>query len=226
MSEIKYNSDIRNFLGTFSKTEVARPCNFDVMITPTNPVFALDLMAAAGLDGEDPASAWKKIKFHCEAAELPSRTFSAVTQKLYGPEILHPIQNSYNKINLTFICSDNMIERWIFEYWMNYISNASFIPMQLGLEDIVGVVTGEGLPVNYDFKYKSQYEAFILITQYNVKGDASYWVGLFHAFPISINEMPLSWDNGNAIHKLTVTFAYTYYNAAIPLGGSVPFPVF
>ena len=225
MSEIKYNSDIRNFLGTFSKTEVARPCNFDVVITPTNPVFALDLMVAAGLDGEDPASAWKKMKFHCEAAELPSRTFSAVTQKLYGPEILHPIQNSYNKINLTFICSDNMIERWIFEYWMNYMSNASFFPFQIGIEDVVDLFT-DGPVVNYDFKYKNQYESFILITQYNVKGDASYWVGLFHAFPISLNEMPLSWENGNAIHKLTVTFAYTYYNAAIPLGGSIPFPVF
>lgn len=218
-------SNISNFLDSFSKTELARPAYFDVTIFPTS-VNLIDALATASLKAGqlDIVQGFKRISLRCEASELPSRSFSNVTQKTYGPEKLFPIQTVYSKINLTFMCSDDMYEKWIFDSWMNYISNASFFPFPTGIMDVIDMVI-EGSPtVNYDFQYKNHYESFILITQYNLKGEPSYYSGLFHAFPVSVNELPLAWNNGDAYHRLTVTFAYNYFNSAIT-PGNLPIPM-
>lgn len=214
-------SNINDFLSSFKDTELARPCNFDVTILPTSVNLISALTLAAAKAGRDPISSFNDIKFRCEASELPSRVFTAATQKIYGPETLIPIQTIYNRINLTFICSDDMFERWLFESWMNYMSNASFFPFPNSVGQIADMFESGGRPiVNYDFEYRNNYECFILITQYNIKGDPSYYVGLFHAFPIGINENVLGWNRTDEYHRVTVTFAYTYYNSAISLGDS------
>ncbi len=216
-------SNITNFLDSFSKTELARPAYFDVTIFPTS-VNLVDALATASLKAGklDITEGFKRIALRCEASELPSRSFSNISQKTYGPEKLFPIQTVYSKINLTFMCSDDMYEKWIFDSWMNYMSNASFFPFPTGIMDVIDMFM-EGSPtVNYDFQYKNHYESFILITQYNNKGDPSYYSGLFHAFPVSVNELPLAWNNPDSYHRLTVTFAYTYFNSATSLGG---FPI-
>jgi hypothetical protein len=114
------------------------------------------------------------------------------------------------------------------------MSNASFFPFPSSAGQIIDMFKSTLDPadptnpkknkdpfiVNYDFEYRNNYECFILITQYDLKGDPSYYVGLFHAFPIGINENPLSWQSRDDYHKITVTFAYTYYNSAISLGDS------
>lgn len=214
---------INNFITSFKDTELARPCNFDVNIYPTSVNLISALALACGKAGVSPSTAFNNISLHCEAAELPSRTFSTVDQKIYGPLQPHPIQTSYSKMNLTFVCSDNMFEKWLFDSWMNYMSNASFFPFPTSAGDVVDMFIGGGRPVvNYDFQYKNMYESFVVVTQYGIDNKPKMYCGLFHAFPISVNELPLAWNNGNSIHKLSVTFAYTYHNTAISLGG---FPI-
>lgn len=210
-------SNINDFISTFKK-EVSRPSNFNVQIFPTSVDLLSALSIAAAKGGKDPSQFFRSIPMSCEAAELPSRTFNLIQQKTYGPIKQFPIQTTYSLITLTFICSDDMFEKWIFDSWMNYISNASFFPMPSSLGDIVDLFT-DGLPVNYDFEYKNKYEAFILITQFDNKNDPSLYSGLFHAFPVSINELPLSWSATDSIHRLAVTFAYTYHNTAKSIGG-------
>lgn len=208
-------SNINDFLSSF-KTDLARPCNFDVMIIPTSVDLITALAGASIKSWSNPLD----LTFRCEAAELPSRMFTAVSQKTYGPEQLIPIQNVFNKINLTFICSDDMFERFYFEAWLNYMSNASFFPFPTGIGSVADLISLRGPEVNYDFQYRNNYESLIIITQYDVANKPSYYVGLFHAFPIGINENPLSWDAVNQTHKVTVTFAYTYYNSAVSLGST------
>jgi hypothetical protein len=42
-------------------------------------------------------------------------------------------------------------------------------------------------------------------------------VNLFEAYPVSMNQLDLDW-NGEGYHKLTVTFAYTYWKNNTLLG--------
>jgi hypothetical protein len=130
------------------------------------------------------------LSLRCENAELPGRTIATMEQKIYGPTEKFPYQSSYNDANFTFIVSDNMQEKEFFDSWMELINPST----------------------NYNFKYKSDYCTTISVNQYDVKNEKSYQVDLIEAYPIAVNQMDLDWSN-DGHHKLTVTFAYTFWKS-------------
>lgn len=153
--------------------DIARQSRFDVSIPV--PINVVPFLGTTRL-----------LRYRCETAELPGRTFATMEQKTYGPVEKFPYLTTYNDIDLTFIIDDNMETKVFFDAWLNYI-NPTY---------------------NYDFKYKESYATTITVNQYDVRNKPSYSVDLIEAYPISINQLSLDW-NSDSIHKLTVTFAYT-----------------
>lgn len=166
--------NINDFKSSFNK-DIARTNKFDVNINI--PLTLIPYVSSA-----------KSLKYRCENAQLPGRTFATTEQKTYGPIEKFPYLTSYNDIDLTFIIEDDMNQKVFFDAWLNYI-NPQY---------------------NNNFRYKSDYSTVITINQYDVTNELSYSVDLIDAYPISMNQMDLSWaDDG--YHKLSVTFAYTYW---------------
>jgi len=150
--------------------ELARPNKFDVFI----PI-------PKGLSGINP----ELLTFRCESADLPGRAFATTTQKIYGPEEKFPYQTTYNDINMTFICSDDMREKLMFDNWLNLVNPTD----------------------GYNFNYKDDYKSDIEVRQYNVRNFISYQVKLLKAFPIGVSDLQLDWSS-DGYHKVTVTFSY------------------
>ena len=133
-------------------------------------------------------SSAKALNYRCESANLPGRTFATTEQRTYGPVEKFPYLNTYTDIDMTFIVDDDMSQKVFFDAWLNYIN-----PLY-----------------NYNYRYKSDYSTVITVNQYDVTGALSYSVNLYDAYPISMNQMDLDWA-GEGYHKLSVTFAYTYW---------------
>ena len=164
---------IVDFITSF-KTDLARPSRFEVVVTPSR------LLRGGGW-GSD-------MTFRCEAAELPGKTFMTHDQKTYGPTEKFPYQHAYNDINLTFIVSDDMKEKKMFEEWIETVS-----------------------PIDsYNFNYRDNYSGSVQITQFDVTGKPIYKVELVNAYPIGLNQLDLDWSS-DGHHKLVVTLAYTYW---------------
>jgi hypothetical protein len=161
---------IAEFKASF-RTELARPSRFDVFIPiPT---------------GVGDADDSKLLTFRCESADLPGKSLATTTQKIYGPEEKFPYQTTYNDINMTFICSDDMKEKLLFDRWLNIVNPTD----------------------NYNFNYKDNYKADIQVRQYGVEKFISYQVNLLKAFPIGVSDLQLDWSS-DGYHKVTVTFSY------------------
>lgn len=139
----------------------------------------------------------EQLSLRCENAELPGRTFMTHDQKIYGPTEKYPYQNSYNDITLTFIVSGDMSERKYFDGWMEAINPTA----------------------TFNFSYKADYITNIQVRQYDVTGKMTYGVSLIDAYPIAINQLDLDWSS-DGHHKLSVVFAYTYWEA-LDMGGDV-----
>ena len=166
---------IDEFLSSFTE-DLARPSRFDVrLVVP--PVLSKIVDS-------------KTLALRCESATLPGRTLSTSEQKIYGPIEKFPYQSSYEDMTLTFIVSQSMIEKTMFNTWFDYIN-----------------------PTNtWNFRFKEDYVAKDLtITQYDMADNEMQTIKLIDAFPISVNQLDLDWSNDNAYHKLSVTFAYTYW---------------
>lgn len=151
--------------------EFARPSRFDVSLTVPSIV---------------DSGASRNLTYRCENAQLPSRTFATAEQKVYGPIEKYPYLTTYNDLELTFIVSDNMLEKYMFDSWLEKINPSS----------------------TNNFAYKYDYSTIITVNQYNSQNEVTYSADFIEAYPISVNQLDLDWST-DGYHKLTVTFAYT-----------------
>lgn len=192
-------SSISTFMSSFTKSlELARPSRFYVdFIIP-------DAVAKkSGKKSNGQGSVSQRLNLRCETAELPGKSFMTHDLKIYGPTEKFPYQHQYNDLNFTFIVSGDMLEKEIFDDWMDYIS-PPFIPSSQK--------TG-----TFDFKYKKStnineggYSTDVIIYQLDTDDNFKYSVKLQEAFPIAVNQLDLDWSS-DGHHKLNVTFAYTYW---------------
>jgi hypothetical protein len=166
--------NINDFKASFTK-DVARTNRFDVEIPV--PLTLIPYVSSA-----------RSLKYRCETAQFPGRTFATTEQKTYGPIEKFPYLNTYNDLDLTFIVDDDMSQKVFFDAWMSYIN-----PLY-----------------NNNMRYKGDYATTIVVNQYDVSGEKTYSINLVEAFPISMNQLDLNWGD-DSYHKLSVTFAYTYW---------------
>jgi hypothetical protein len=135
----------------------------------------------------------RQLTYRCEEAQLPGRTLSTAELKIgSSPNEKYPYGTTFNDIDLTFIVDDTMDQKSFFDAWLNYI-NPSY---------------------SWNLRYKEDYATVITINQYDAQNRNSYSINLYEAFPISMNQLDLSWGS-EGYHKLVVTFAYTSWSNGV-----------
>jgi hypothetical protein len=175
-------ANIREFIDSFKKTELARQSRFEVVFDIPEKI-----RQEANKDPRSPYYiGYNDFSLRCESAQLPSRTLMTTEQKIYGFTEKYPYENSYTDAEFTFYVSDSMMEKVIFDKWMNIIS-----------------------PKNtYNMNYKKDYQTTVTVYQYGLKGTQTYRTYLRKAFPIAVNQLDLDWSS-DSVHKLNVVFAYS-----------------
>lgn len=182
------------FLAHLKNTGVSKTSHFQVTIpTPSIPG----------------ADAGRILAFRCEATELPGRQLVTQDNRVYGPIYKTPYQSLYQDITMTFLETADLYARRFFELWMDAIFSAASNQMI----------------------YPDSYRREIQITQYDMTVSNTATAGtttstisglapvatwhLISSFPISINQMPVSWTE-DGFHRVSVTFAYEYYLMSTP----------
>ena len=100
---------ISDFVGSFGK-DVARPSRFQVLI----PKFG------AGVS--------QLLSLRCETTDIPGLTYATSELKMgTSPIEKYPYLSTYNEINMTFIVGDDMMEKLIFDQWLNLIFRFLFL---------------------------------------------------------------------------------------------------
>ncbi len=180
---------LQRFISTYNKhLGPSRPNRFTVVIPPPD-----------GMANILTRNEMEDLSFLCEASELPGRSFITGDSKIYGPITKMPYQTQYSDITMTFLCTNTFFEREFFEKWMDFI-----MP-----------VKGQGTNTR-NIRFKDTYQSQIRIVQFRDDQDTTsdediYAIILRDAFPISMAPQALNYSD-DGFHKLTVQFAYSYYN--------------
>lgn len=163
-----------------------------------------------------------ELMAYCEQTQLPSYQFQLETNSHYGPSFKIPHRAEYQDLTMTFLCGNDMLERYFFDAWMYMIMD----------------------PGTNNFNYIDEYAVDIDIVQYKERAEMSelntttvvnqlvgltsgdsikdwamipnYVTTLVDAFPIAINTQELGYGINDSIQKLQVTFTYKF---AIPFYG-------
>jgi hypothetical protein len=167
---------ITEFLSKIRQTGVASSARFVCQITPPLGV-----------------SLPNDFRFSIESTEFPAQRIETKEYRSYGTVNKFAYQRSNDDLNITFRCSDSMIEKTIFDKWLGIIYNND---------------TG-------NVKYRLSAVGTINIYQIGWNGQSPYSVEISEALPISVSELSLDWGSQSTYHKFTVSFTYNTWKAVI-----------
>ena len=183
---------------------ISRPNRYEVTLLPpaVNNISSnkfTGIMGEALGDGTVRATGLK-----CESISFPGRSLNTTDEvNIYGPNRKIVTGVSFGDISATFQCDETMREKLYFEAWQSLSHNP------------------DTFTVGYYHNYVGSVEIAALsedsINRTSILGDPikqggkTYGVKLIEAFPVSILEQGLSYQNGATYQTITVNFAYRYW---------------
>ena len=199
---------INQFRSSFYDYEPAAPTNYEVSVmrqpiaftsqsspNSTDGVSGLQVMPEVAVSAGDDTE--RLLVYRCESCSMPSRDLIASNRITYGAPKKVAVGSAFNNVTFSFIVSDDMAEKNYFYKWQSYIQNSQFsLDNQSNLSDIA---------------YYNDYVGNIEIKMFSKAGTQKYAVLLKEAYPISVQEVPLGWNNTNDYIRVNVVMAYRYF---------------
>lgn len=197
----------------------ARPSLFFTSITFPDYVAASILGMGGGTEG---TAAQKEISFFMKAASIPESSLGSTTVPFLGRDFKIPsIDRTFAPFTVTVINDENYKIRHFFESWIEYVSpGAAIFESVSGFgEDATNQVYGQ-MEVHQLKKEGGIATSGVDGNQYM----ASYFFK--DAFPTTVSEISLGWDQKDTIEEFAVTFEYQYWiklPAGLPATVTNPF---
>lgn len=144
----------------------------------------------------------RELTFFCRATKIPDNSLSMMGAKQlgYGPTISYPTGMELDSLTSEFMIDSNMDVMKFFHRWQQKIFNYNSEQGPLGSNNNQMV---------YEMSYKSDYAATIQVDIYTGHSpDVKYTYKFFDAWPFSVANPQLSWDNQAEIMTSSIQFKY------------------
>jgi hypothetical protein len=157
----------------------------------------------------------RQIPMLCSAAQLPGIGFQTTDIRPHGYGLFErrPIFTNFTTIPLTFYCDGNGNLVKFFHAWMQNINNFNTA------QSTSSSVNGAKL---HDFQYPDWYETTIEISTYDPTSKKIMTWKLNRAYPLTVNNMDVSWDAENQVNKLSVEFFFYSWSSDAVSSGNTP----
>jgi hypothetical protein len=190
-------SVINEFLGLFlSRDGLAKSARYEVVIGPPSGIKSggggggtLSAISQA-LDGNNNTRA---ISYNAETIAFPGRNLETKEDLSgYGPIRNVVMGSTYEDLSATFYVSNDHKEQKFFHEWQNtaYNMNAS-----------------DNFGANYYYNYVGNIDIY----QLDERDTRRLGVRVMEAFPKTIGSIEMGYANANQIEKMSVSFAYRYW---------------
>jgi hypothetical protein len=133
----------------------------------------------------------------CQSATLAGTQVATTELPIYGPGVKMPYGLIYQDLNISFLCTNTMAQRKVFEEWRRIIIDPT---------------------TNY-VNYYDTYVGEIIVQKLNQSGEAVHSVLYEEAFPVAIFEQELSSTNNDWL-RLSVQFSYRRWRTRLDLNAA------
>lgn len=155
------------------------------------------------------------LRYRIEQIGTPSASLLSIDTNRYGigPTQKMPYGAQFFDISFSVLVDRNT-DLWDFWYnWINGIFNFN------GQEPNGNNVFEGGRIPTYTTEYKDEYSTNMMIVIYSDTGETIKTINLYEAFPSSIREVQLRWNDNNRLMYLYLTVTYSSYTI---VGSNVP----
>ena len=216
--------NISDFKSTVEASGFVQSNKYDVQIAiPAGLTGQSFETSGSGITSSSFDSTNQDLMFRSVSASLPGVTMRTTDINRYGIGVYEkmPYSANYTDTSLTFICDrySNVYNFWYL--WFNYVfgTNGNVTNSNVyGSYSTSGV--GNAGRSFYTAEYKDNYSSTVTITVYDAEGLPSMTSTLYKAYPVTINDIPLSWTDNNNMVKLTVQLTFLEWDLNNPGNGS------
>lgn len=181
--------NINKFRSSFVKGgEPASPAYFEVSIIQQPRITTEGTLANTIIED--------RLIYRCNSCTLPGKQMLTSDRLTYGPNRKIVTSALYSDVRFSFIVSDDKKEINYFTRWHNSIVNNA---LNSGIQ-------------THDVEYYESYIGNVIIKHLDRQNEVKYQISLIEAYPISVEEIPLSWDNNNEFIRVEVVMAYRNWN--------------
>jgi len=176
---------MKDFLVDIQSYGVAWNNRFYCSFVP--PPMMQELIDAGGLSDHKSiatVSDQQHLMMRTDMAELPGYTFTTSDVKTYAPIMRMPNQIIYQDLNLSFMVSADMVEKYFFDYWMYLMRDPNNL-----------------------YEYYDNFVTDLQITIYAMNNQPIYGVVFHECWPVAMMPIQLSWQDQENM-RLSVSFAY------------------
>ena len=148
------------------------------------------------------------LRYRIDQVRAPGASLLSTDTNRYsiGPTQKMPYNAQFFDTTFSVLLDQNT-DLWDFWYnWVNSIFNFN------GQEpNGNNLITGGRIPT-YTLKYKDQYSSTMMIVIYNDFGETVKTINLYDAFPSSVREIPLAWNDQQGLMRLAISITYSQFS--------------
>lgn len=211
--------NIQSFKSNISSFGYLKPSHFEVGVAPPRFMQGAQLVSSSGVSSV--ASMTDRLRFRIDQVVIPGASLMSSEVQVYGVGVQQkmPFNAFLHDSNFTVLV-DKKAELWHFWYnWVRYINEFN------GTE-----TTAQLRNPSFNVRYKDDYSTTMQIVMYDDEGEVNTRVNLYEAFPSSVREIPLAWNDTGDLMRIAVSVTYSSYSivgsnlvtpneGARPLGG-------
>ena len=153
----------------------------------------------------------RELSFLCDAVSVPGISYQTdeIRSSGYGNIEKRPYATIYQDVTLNFFCDNDGLVVDFMHKWLQAVFNFND-------KSSPDSISNRGLPPN-TFAYPKDYFGTIEIVQYFDEDEDQkevFSIQLQEAYPISMGDIQLDWNNQDTLTKIAVTFTYTYWTSS------------
>ena len=178
-------SDVSNIFAAIAKAGSLSPARFEIELNlPLHLIQPNDSLRLS------PSEISRRLSQSCESLSLPGRGVSTTPNRIYGPVREMPHERLYSgDLDMTFRIGKDMLERDVFEKWMDQIVDKN----------------------SNDFKYYNEYTTEMNIAQLDHTDKQVYKIKLFDIYPKTINPIDYNASTVDDYVRQSISFHFRKY---------------
>ena len=138
-------------------------------------------------------------RYSIKTTFLPASISTSSTVNYLGRVFKFAGERTYPQWTCTFLNDEDFKLRNALERWSDYISGH----VKLGRTRVQSTAGRENMPLDY--------QSSAILTQFSKNGNPLKKYTFNGLYPLTLTDIPVSWDTTNAIEEFTATFEYQYY---------------
>jgi hypothetical protein len=149
-----------------------------------------------------------QLPFLCNAVNIPGLTIDTVDNLPYGYgyKSRMPVGQTFPEVTCTFYGDSQLLSKNFFTKWMQSIVNFNGDAAMNGTTKVNNAAP-------FEIYYKDSYQTTIEITMFDVKSEGIVTYKLHNAFPVTIGDVAVAWENSDQLYTFTVSFSYDFWTS-------------